>query len=312
LKNHEPVAPKEEERLPNFYLSPRTKESCIKSTSASKLPMILSLKQRRIVIVGALAFALIPAISFAQVDAYQRTSASPVDATSLVFAPEAEALPDAPSSTLVSSSAVPVEGYSFGGQTRPTKLPRQASPFAKTIEPGEVARKLTIGDKILLGVRENATYTAVGGWLLSAAYEQAVNGAPNYGQTGKGFAQRLGAAAARNASENIFSDSVIAPIMHQDPRYYRLGPGHNFFKRVVYSGTRGIITRTDGGHTTFNFSNVGGDLGGSALTQWYYPPINRSFTQVMQTWGGSIGGDAVGYLFAEFLPNGLGIFHHGN
>ena len=72
--------------------------------------------------------------------------------------------------------------------------------------------------------------------MISAGYEQIVNGSPNYGQTGKGFAQRLGAASARASSENIFSDSVIAPILHQDPRYYRMGPGHPFFHAAVLCG----------------------------------------------------------------------------
>ena len=217
---------------------------------------------------------------------------------------EAE-LPDSPgySSSLAQSSQ---GGYQPATNTRP-KTP--AGRLEKVIQPGQTAEKLTIGDKVLIGVRENATLPALAGWVISAGYEQAVNGSPNYGQTGKGFAQRLGAAAARSTSENIFSDSIIAPVLHQDPRYYRLGPEHNFVKRVLYAGTRGLITRTDGGRTTFNFSNVGGDLGGSALTQLYYPSLNRNFTDVMRTWGGSMGGDALGYLVSEFFPGGFTTFH---
>ena len=274
---------------------------------------ISSLSPRTKTISVALAFSLIPSMSFAQSGSLQLASAPAATETVLALAPETNALPDAPGYSSISRSAAADEDNALNGQTRTSTISQpEASQFAKTIQPGQKAPRLTIGDKILLGIRENATYTSVGGWLLSAAYAQAVDGSPNYGQTGKGFMQRLGAAAARNSSENIFSDSVIAPILHQDPRYYRMGPGHNFIKRVVYAGTRGVITRTDGGHPTFNFSNVGGDLGGSALTQWYYPPINRSFTEVMRTWGGSVGGDAVGYLFAEFLPSFSGVFHHGN
>jgi hypothetical protein len=217
------------------------------------------------------------------------------------------ALPDSPGYS--SSVGAMADGAGGAGQTIRQQQQRAAHHFDKVIQPGETAQHLTAADKVLLGFRENATLTAVGGWVLSATYEQIVNGSPNYGQTGKGYAQRLGAAAARNVSENVFSDSVIAPIMHEDPRYYRMGPGHNFIKRLVYSGTRGIITRTDGGRQTFNFANVGGDLAGSAVTQLYYPAGNRNFNQVMSTWGGSIGGDAVGYVLNEFLPSPFTTLH---
>ena len=34
------------------------------------------------------------------------------------------------------------------------------------------------------------------------------------------FVQRLGAAAARNASQSIFTDGLMPAVFHQDPRYY--------------------------------------------------------------------------------------------
>ena len=74
-------------------------------------------------------------------------------------------------------------------------------------------------------------------------------------------------------------------------------------------GLAGLITKTDGGRQTINFANIGGDLGGAAVTQLYYPPLNRNFTQVMSTWGSSIGGDAVGYVANEFLPELLTTLH---
>jgi hypothetical protein len=135
------------------------------------------------------------------------------------------------------------------------------------------------------------------------------DGSPNYGSNGRGFAQRLGAAAARDSSEGIFSDSILAPVLHEDPRYYRMGPGRNFFVRLIYSGTRPLITRTDGGHLTPNFAQLGGNLAGSALTQAYYPQLNRGATQVLETFGGSIGGSAIGDVVSEFYGDFTHLFH---
>jgi len=72
--------------------------------------------------------------------------------------------------------------------------------------------------------------------------------------------QRLGAAAVLDSSENIFSDSVMSNVFHEDPRYYQMGPAHNFFARVVYSATRSVFTRTDRGHSSVNFAQLTGTL----------------------------------------------------
>ncbi len=219
-------------------------------------------------------------------------------------------LPDAPGFSSSSSQAAADAAGTGSGQQAKAPGVAGVGRYAKIVEPGQSAPHLSVGNKFALGFVENVSFTSFAGWVLSAGYEQAANNSPNYGEGGKPFAQRLGAAAARNSSENVLSDSIIAPILHLDPRYYRLGPDHKFFNRLFYSGTRGLITRTDGGKQMINFADLGGDLGGAALTQLYYPPGNRDFNQVMQTWGSSIGGDAIGYVVSEFLPDVLAKLHH--
>ena len=223
------------------------------------------------------------------------------------------ALPDAPE---VSSSLVPVaEAPELQPPGVPgSKVPRAAGKYDTVILPGQTAARLTVHDKVIYGIKDSISPISLFGWVLSAGYEQVTDGSPNYGvvpgntQTGKSFAQRLGASAARSTSETIFSESVLAPILHEDPRYYAK-TNRNFFYRVVYAGTRPLITRTDGGRTTVNLSSLGGNLAGAALTPVYYPPINQSFTEVMKTFGGSVGGTALGDLASEFLPGILEALH---
>ena len=137
--------------------------------------------------------------------------------------------------------------------------------------------------------------------MVSAGYEQILNSRPNYGQTVRGFGQRLGADAARNVSEGVFSDAVLATALHEDPRYYELGPGHPFNARLKHALLQPIITRTDSGARTINFAQIGGNLAGAALTNAYYPQINRTAGATLVTFGTSMGGGAVGYLFNEFF-----------
>ena len=153
---------------------------------------------------------------------------------------------------------------------------------------------------------------AVAGWFAVAGYEHLTNGSPNYGTDRGAFGRRLGDAAIRDSSEDIVSDSLLSPLFREDPRYYRLGPTHNFFVRVVYAGTRPLITRSDSGHSTINFAllTIATVFGGAAFTNVYYPDANQGVGQTLETFGGSMGGSAIGDLVSEFADDLMNHFRH--
>jgi hypothetical protein len=156
-----------------------------------------------------------------------------------------------------------------------------------------------------MGARDSVLPFSIVSWFTSAGYSHLTNGPPNYGTDKGAFGQRLGAAAIRDISEDIFSTSVLAPVFREDPRYYKMGPEHSFTRRIVYAATRPLITRTDSGRATPNLALILGNLAGAALTNAYYPPRNHGFSQTMQIFGGSMGGSAVGYGVTEFLDEAL-------
>jgi hypothetical protein len=221
---------------------------------------------------------------------------------------QAALLPDAPSFAILNAAnaqnsedpphhAGPAATNGLGSVTP------EASHTQKYIEPGQGAPKLTASDKTLLGLRDAFSIFSASGWFASAGYEQLVNGSPNYGTDRGAFGQRLGAAAVRDITEGVFCDSIMTPILHEDPRYYRLGPTHNFFVRAAYAATRPLITRTDGGRLSPNLALIAGNAGGSALTNVYYPQVNRGLTQTLETFGGSMGGSALGDAVSEFYDD---------
>ncbi len=173
------------------------------------------------------------------------------------------------------------------------------------IDPGQLAPPLTAGDKVAMGLRGTFSLFAAGGWIFASGYEQLSNGAPNWGTDRGAFGQRLGSAALRGSSEDLLRGSVMMPLLHQDPRYYRLGPGHNPLARALYAATRPLISRTDGGRATPNFALFAGNLAGAALTNAYCPPANRSVHQTFATFGSGLGGAAIGDAVAEFFGRSL-------
>jgi hypothetical protein len=224
-------------------------------------------------------------------------------------------LPDEPGLLRASSSvgAAAADPQSANASTKPaapasgSTLP-EASRMEMVIEPGQVASSLTSGDKVVLGLKDAYSPFAVLGWIATAGYEQVTNSSPNYGSDRGAFGERLGAAAIRDSTDGILTNSLMSPIFREDPRYYRMGPTRNFFVRVIYSGTRPLITRTDSGRLTPNFANVTGTLEGSALTNLYYPQVNRGAKQTFETFGGSLVGDALADLVSEFYKDFTAIF----
>jgi hypothetical protein len=215
------------------------------------------------------------------------------------------------SADLEATNSIPADpdGAQTTTPTTPTASRPKVGHLSFVINPGEVAQPMTVREKVLGGMINSVSLYSATGWLAAAGWEQLWNSSPNYGTDSGAFGQRLGAAALRGASEGIFSSSLFAPLFHEDPRYYVMGPGHPFIKRAWYAGTRAIITRTDSGKTTPNFSLIAGNLAGSALTIPYYPPLNTSFKEVMITFGGSIGGSALGYVVDEFIIDALVDLH---
>ena len=94
---------------------------------------------------------------------------------------------------------------------------------------------MTVSDKVKGGLKNSVSLFSMTGWLASAGYEQLTNGSPNYGTDAGAFGQRLGIGAIHGISNGVFSNSLFAPIFHEDPRYYVMGPGHPFLKRLVYA-----------------------------------------------------------------------------
>jgi hypothetical protein len=217
-------------------------------------------------------------------------------------------MPDSPGFLFgSSSSSADSDSASFDPGSKPAF--KHSAHLKMTVLPGDIAGTMTVPDKVASGLLNSVSLFSATGWLASAGWKQLTDGSPNYGTDSGAFGQRLGAAALHGISNGVFSDSLFASIFHEDPRYYVMGPGHPFFKRFFYAGTRSIVTRTDSGHSTPNFALFAGNAAGSALTVTYFPAKNTTFSEVAQTFGSSLGGSALGFVVDEFIVDALVDLH---
>lgn len=211
-------------------------------------------------------------------------------------------LPDAPSflksaDEPLAQTAGPAASQGYG----PPSMARVAPPLASTIEPEYSSVPLTAGRSLLYAGHEVVSYQFPFRVVLSAGLSQARKTDPKYGDDSDAFAKRVGASAARQASQAIFSDGLLAPVLRQDPRYYVLGDQYSFTRRFFYAASRVFITRTDSGGQTLNTSTLLGYGGTAAMSQFYYPVGHRDIYAMSRTYGFSLLGLAGQHEAQEFF-----------
>ena len=175
--------------------------------------------------------------------------------------------------------------------------------FQTVSDPNTPYVPLHVRDKWMLFFKETADPYTIATAALGAGLSQWHDSAPEYGDGTKGYMERFGAAQADVASQNFFSDAVLASLLHEDPRYFRAGPAFRVLHRAVYAMSRVLITRKDSGKDGFNTSGLLGMGLGIGLSNAYYPPSSVNTAEMRSRVLTSMTAAALGNLLPEFWPD---------
>jgi hypothetical protein len=161
---------------------------------------------------------------------------------------------------------------------------------------------LTPVQKIKLAFRTSIDPVTFGEAFLVAGYHEANDDYGGFGWGAQGYFKRAGAAYADAFDGNMLGNGIFPAILHQDPRYYRLGYG-SVVHRTLYAASTSFMCKGDSGHWQPNFSNVGGNIAAGAISNLYYPSQNTGWGQtigdgMLNTVVGMFGG-----IFQEFWPD---------
>jgi len=146
---------------------------------------------------------------------------------------------------------------------------------------------------------------------ITAGIEQETNEKEAYGQGAMGYAKRYGADFADGFTNELFVTAVFPTLLHEDPRYYRLGHGRAW-KRTAYALSRILITHSDSGSTRFNASEFLGNITSGALSMTYYPHNERNVGGVFTRMSVEIGYDSLFNVLKEFYPDLKRKFRHNH
>jgi hypothetical protein len=135
-----------------------------------------------------------------------------------------------------------------------------------------------------------------------AGVEQGLDTFPAWGQDWPGYGQRFGAAYADNFTNNMFTGALYPILLHQDPRYYYMGPDRGTtMHRILYAISTVAICKGDNGRWQPNYSSVLGTFTASAISNAYYPAAQRGVMLTIDNSLVNLASGAFGALVQEFL-----------
>lgn len=145
--------------------------------------------------------------------------------------------------------------------------------------------------------------SAIGQAEDSHSYYDAARGINvGYSQGWVGYSQRFGASFTDQFDGTIIGNGILPVILHQDPRYYRLGTG-KILHRALYAASTAIRTKSDKGNWQPNYSNVLGNLAAGGISNLYYPAHDRGFGLTIQQ-GLEVTAEGIfGAMLIEFYPD---------
>ena len=174
-------------------------------------------------------------------------------------------------------------------------------PNYRTADASQEGSVLTNRQKLDIASKDSFDYPLVALAGALAGLGQWTNQSPSFGQGAKGFGHRLITNYADQSTGNMFTEGVFPVLLHEDPRYFRLGTG-SVGSRVFYALTRVMVTHKDSGGRRFNYSEWLGNAGSVAISNAYYPD-SRTFADNGTKLLMQVGTDAVSQVAKEFWPD---------
>lgn len=162
---------------------------------------------------------------------------------------------------------------------------------------------LTAMQKINVAFHSSVDPFTFAAGFMAAGYHEALNDDPGFGWGAEGYFKRSGAAYLDAVDGAMIGNGFLPAILHQDPRYFRLGPGPTIKHRILYSVATNVMCKGDNGHWQPNISNVGGNIIAGALSNYYYPAQNSGWGQTITNGMIVTAEGAFGSLFDEFWPD---------
>jgi hypothetical protein len=165
------------------------------------------------------------------------------------------------------------------------------------------AVSLTAGQKVKLAFRSATDPVAFGVAFVAAGYHEAMDDDKGFGWGIEGYGKRSGAAYLDAFDGAMIGNGILPAVLHQDPRYFRLGHGTTTH-RLLYALATNVVCKHDNtGKWEPNYSNVSGNIISGAISNLYYPSSDSEISQTFTNGFVVTAEGGFGSIFQEFWPD---------
>jgi hypothetical protein len=168
---------------------------------------------------------------------------------------------------------------------------------------GDKTVSMTVKQKFVLAVRSSTDpVDFITPWFVAGMHE-VLNDRKGFPWGVKGLGERAGAAYLDAVDGTMIGNAILPSILHQDPRYFRMGHGSTT-RRLLYSMATSFICKHDKtGKWEPNYSNVGGNIASGAISNLYYPSSDSGVGLAIGNGLIVTATGAAGAIFNEFWPD---------
>jgi hypothetical protein len=141
-----------------------------------------------------------------------------------------------------------------------------------------------------------------GAFEAATLEHSSTDGFCGYGPGWVGYGKCFGSLELDATASSFIGDFALTSLLHQDPRYFRLGRG-SFERRLWYAVSRVFVTYNDSGRTVFYSSAITGTVAAAAISNLYYPQQDVGAGHTMSRIALDLGNTALYNAAAEFWPD---------
>lgn len=134
-----------------------------------------------------------------------------------------------------------------------------------------------------------------------AAQSEMAAGTSSHTSKLRGFGEFYSRSVADQIIGSYFTEAMLPTLLHEDPRYFRLGEG-SVWARAYHAASSLVISRRDNGGRGFAFSETLGNAGVVAIGTLYYSN-NQTAGEAAERYALTLGNDAISNLLTEFWPD---------
>jgi len=170
-----------------------------------------------------------------------------------------------------SDTSTSADNNSTDTSTNPDKRVLGVLPNYRTVDASVPFMPISAKQKLNIARRDSFDWPT---YLLAGVLTLAIPGDEDiYGDGVSGFLNRYVRSAADQICGNMMTEALVPILLHQDPRYFRVGTG-KASSRLGTALSQILITRNDSGHRVFNASEFLGNATAVGLSNAYSPNLN--------------------------------------